>query len=446
MKLDLVITHGLKLIGVFLLVLLNGFFVAAEFALVKVRRTQLDGMAAKGNRRARMVQQLISRLDAALSATQLGITSASLALGWVGEPVFFAILAPLFQSLHVQSSKVSHTLAFIFGFSAITFLHIVAGELAPKYMAIKNPVGTSMLAAYPLHWFYRITYPFIRIINVSANWLLRRLGLDPQAGSELVHSEEELRLMFSATHEQTASTRVGREVVLNALDLRRRIARDVMRPRQEIVFVDNEASMTECLDLAEKTRFSRFPICESGNVDKTLGVVHVKDLYAMRIKARTGADLLPVARPIIYIPETAHLEKVLQLFLDRKLHFAIVIDEFGGTRGLLTLENILEELVGQIQDEFDQEKSPLLKTGERTWEILGSLPLHELSSLVGQSLAEEGISTSSGWVTHRLGGFPKKGDVLTVGNFRIRVEEMAGMRVERLTVEQLEPAAESPVT
>jgi len=297
-----------------------------------------------------------------------------------------------------------------------------------------------------LHWFYRITYPFIRIINVSANWLLRRLGLDPQAGSELVHSEEELRLMFSATHEQTASTRVGREVVLNALDLRRRIARDVMRPRQEIVFVDTEASMTECLDLAEKTRFSRFPICESGNVDKTLGVVHVKDLYAMRIKARTGADLLPVARPIIYIPETAHLEKLLQLFLDRKLHFAIVIDEFGGTRGLLTLENILEELVGQIQDEFDQEKSPLLKTGERTWEILGSLPLHELSSLVGQSLAEEGISTSSGWVTHRLGGFPKKGDVLTVGNFRIRVEEMSGMRVERLTVEQLEPAAESPVT
>jgi len=444
MNFDLIIHHGLKVCAVLLLVLLNGFFVATEFALVKLRGTQLNGLVAQGNRRARMAQLLISHLDATLSATQLGITSASLALGWVGEPVFFDILTPLFQSLHIQNTKITHTLAFVVGFSAITFLHIVAGELTPKYIAIKNPVGTSLWAAYPLRGFYRISYPFIWIINSSANWLLRRLGLSTGGASELAHSEEELRLLFSATHEKTASTNVGREVVLNALDLRRRIAREVMRPRQEIVFLDSEASVAECIDLVEKTRFSRFPICEQANVDRTLGVVHIKDIYAMRLKARKAADFLTAARQIIYAPETAHLEKLLQLFLDRKLHLAIIIDEFGGTRGLVTLENILEELVGQIQDEFDQEKALLVKTGEKTWEIQGSLPLHELESLVGQPLAEEGISTTSGWVTHRLGGFPKPGDVVELGNFRLRVEEMNGIRVGRMMLEEV-PPRESPV-
>jgi len=425
-------------------VFVNGFFVAAEFALVKLRRTQLDTLVAKGQRRALMALKLITHLDATLSATQLGITSASLALGWIGEPVFFTILTPLMKGLHVESLRAAHTLSFIIGFSAITFLHIVAGELTPKYVAIKNPVPTALWAAHPLRGFYRISFPFIWLINSAANWLLRRVGLDPASNAELVHSEEELRLLFSATHKESTATTLGREIVLNALDLRRRIARDVMRPRQEIVFLDKEASVAECLDIAEKTRFSRFPICEGANLDKTLGVIHIKDIYAMRLKARSAADFLPAARKIIYAPETARLEKLLQLFLDRKLHLSIIIDEFGGTRGLVTLENILEELVGQIQDEFDQEKPALVKTGENSWNLLGSLPLHELSSLVGQPLEEEGISTTSGWVTHRLGGFPKVGDVLNLGNFRVRVEEVDGMRVASLKLERVatpEPTA-----
>ena len=188
----------------------------------------------------------------------------------------------------------------------------------------------------------------------------------------------------SPTRAETAGQpRLGRDIVLNALDLRQRIVREVMRPRQEIVALDTEASMAECLDVAEKTRYSRFPLCEGGDLDKTLGVVHIKDLYAMRIKARTGADLLPVARKLIYVPETARLEKLLQLFLERKLHLAIVVDEYGGTVGLVTLENILEELVGQIQDEFDQEKPLLVRASETTWEAAGALPLHELEELIG---------------------------------------------------------------
>ena len=173
-----------------------------------------------------------------------------------------------------------------------------------------------------------------------------------------------------------------------ALDLRRRIAREVMRPRQEIVALDTEATMAECLEVAEKTRYSRFPLCENGDPDKTRGVVHIKDLYAIRLKARTGAELVPVARKLVYVPETARLEKLLQLFLERKMHFAIVVDEYGGTMGMVTLENILEELVGQIQDEFDQEKPLLVRTSATTWDVAGALPLHDLEEVAGEPLRE----------------------------------------------------------
>src|SRR5205085_10178884 len=230
-------------------------------------RTQLDTLVAKGERRARMALKLITHLDATLSATQLGITSASLALGWIGEPVFFTLLSPFMKLLHVESARAAHTLAFVVGFSAITFLHIVAGELTPKYVAIKNPLATSLWAAYPLRGFYGISFPFIWLINSAATWLLRRLGLEPATNAELIHSEEELRLLFAASHKQSTASTLGREIVLNALDLRRRIARDVMRPRQEIAAIDTEASVAECLNLAEKTRFSRFPISEPANLE-----------------------------------------------------------------------------------------------------------------------------------------------------------------------------------
>jgi CBS domain containing-hemolysin-like protein len=270
---------------------------------------------------------------------------------------------------------------------------------------------------------------------------LRQAGIELTGEAGRAHSEEELRLLVATSQKHAGGTALGRDIVLNALDLRRRVAREVMRPRQEIVALDTEASIAECLDMAEKTRYSRFPLCEGGNLDKTLGVVHIKDLYAMRIKARSGADLLPAVRKLIYIPESARLERLLQFFLERKLHLAIVVDEYGGTMGMVTLENILEELVGQIQDEFDQEKPLLARTGENTWEAAGTLPLHELEEIVGEPLQEEGITTVSGWVTQRLGGFPKQGDVLAIGPCELRVEEMAGMRVARLKLTKRQPKA-----
>jgi CBS domain containing-hemolysin-like protein len=424
----------LRIVAVLVLVLLNGFFVAAEFALVKVRDTQLSPLRERGNRRAKAAEDILQHLDAFLSAAQLGITLTSLGLGWIGEPVFNALLEPVFGWLNLESPRLQHVLAFAVGFSVITFLHISAGEQAPKWLAIQRPLPTALWVAYPMIWFYRASYPCVMVLNWCSQWLLKQLGLGFSSEAERAHSEEELRLLLASAQKRAGAPSLRREILLNALDLRRRLVREVMRPRQEIVALDTEASMAECLDLADKTRYSRFPLSEGGDLDKTLGVVHVKDLYAMRLKARAGAELLPVARKLVYVPETARLEKVLQLFLERKLHLAIVVDEYGTTVGMATLENILEELVGPIQDEFDQEKPLLVRTSDSSWEIAGALPLHELAEVVGEPLAQEGVTTVSGWVTQRLGGFPRIGDVLTVGNYELRVDGLEGMRVARLVL------------
>src|SRR5882724_12319023 len=434
----------LKLLAVGALVLLNGFFVAAELAVVKIRDTQLDTLVLKGNRRAKIARQLIRNLDSTISATQLGITLASLGLGVLVEPVFNALLAPIYSGLKVESETVRHTASILVGFFTNTYLLIVVGELAPKALAIRKTLPVALWTAQPLVWFGRITYPFIWLLNRSAQWLLSQLGVEAALESERAHSEEELRLLFMASQKQSAGTHLGRDIVLNALDLRRRIAREVMRPRREIVAFDTEATIAECLDIAEKTRYSRFPLCESGDLDKTIGVVHIKDLYAARLKARSGADLRPACRKLIYVPETARLEKLLQLFLERRLHFAFVVDEYGGTVGLVTLENVLEEVVGQIQDEFDQEKPLLVRANETTWEVDGALPLHDLEELIGESLKLEGITTVSGWVTHRLGCFPKIGDVLAIGSLKMRVEAMDGMRVAHLKLEKPADQAKQP--
>ncbi len=433
-----------KLLAVVALVLLNGFFVAAEFALVKIRDAQLTPYIRKGNRRARISRRIIQHLDRYLSAAQLGITLASLGLGWVGEPVFVAVLDPLMQWLNIDSAYWRHTIAFVVGFSAITFLHISAGEQAPKWLAIQKPLPTALWVAIPLNWFYKTAYPIIWLLNQSSLWLLRRVGLETEGHSEMLQPEEELRLLFDTPQQKAGKTTLGREIVLNALDLRRRIVRDVMRPRQEMVVLNTDASLTECMNLVEGTRFSRFPLCEEGDLDKTLGVVHIKDIYSMRFRLVRGADLLPRARKLIYVPETARLERLMQLFLERKLHFAVVVDEYGGTVGMVTLEDILEELVGEIQDEFDQEQPLAVRKDEQTWELLGALPLRELSVLTAEALEEEDVTTTSGWVTHRLGGFPKVGDTVAVGAYELTVDEMDETRVARLTLKRVRQ--ETPTT
>jgi len=430
MNWDATILIVLKLLAVLVLVLLNGFFVAAEFALVRIRETQLDELIARNRPGARMARHIVRNLNTYLSATQLGITMASLGLGWLGEPVFAALFSPVFLAVGIHSEVWVHSIAFALGFTVLTFLHITAGELAPKWLTIQKPLSVALLAARPLHWFFLALYPFNRVLNLAARWLLQKLGIEPDGHGEGLHSEEELRLVIASAQ----TSRGGHNLVLNALDLRRRVVREVMRPRHELVVLNTANSLAECLQLAERTRYSRFPICDEGDLDRTLGVIHVKDLFAWRHKARTARDLLPVARKLIYVPETARLEPLLQRFLDRKLHLAIVVDEYGGTLGIVTLENVMEELVGQIQDEFDQEIPELTVVGENCWEAVGNLPLHELEKIIGDVAHEETVATASGWLTQKLGGFPKAGDTLTIGLCRLVVEEMDGPRVARLKI------------
>lgn len=435
MNSELLLDIAWRILAVAALVFLNGFFVAAEFALVKVRDTQLDTFIARGSKRAKVARRVLKNLDAALSACQLGITLASLGLGWAGEPVFSVLLAPLMDALQV-GAEWRHKLAFLVGFSTITFLHITAGEQAPKWLAIQKPLPTMFFVASPLVWFQKISWPFIWVLNHFSQWLLRQAGLKPVSEMEYAHSEDELRLLISSARRGAIADSFGRNIVLNAFDLPHRMVREVMRPRLEIVGLDTDATIAECIEVAEKTRYSRFPLLENGNIDRALGVVHIKDLYALRKTASTGRDLLPVARKVIYVPPTAKLEKLLNLLLEHRLHMALVVDEYGGTMGMVTLENILEELVGQIQDEFDQEKPMIRLVKDRVWEVDGRLPLHELAELAGEPLQAPGISTASGWVTHRLGGFPKQGDVIQLSRCELRVLSVLGHRADTLLITQ----------
>jgi CBS domain containing-hemolysin-like protein len=418
---DAVIPVLLKLLSVVVLVLLNGFFVAAEFAFVKLRETQVATLAAQGNRRAALAQRLVRNLETCISATQMGVTLCGVGTGIVMKPAFEALLHPLFRLLGLRSPGLEASLDFFIGFLVSSYLLIVVGVLVPKTIAIRRT-----------HWFHRLAYPCIWVLNRSAQWLLDKLGIGKLDAVEQAHSDDEMRLLLSAVQKRAGGASAGRDILLNAFDLPHRLVRDVMRPRRDIVGLSTTASLAECLDIAERTRYSRFPLCEGGDLDRTLGVVHIKDLYALRIKARSGADLQGVTRRLIYVPETARLEKLLQFFLDRKLHFAIVVDEYGCAVGMVTLENVLEELVGQIQDEFDTEKPLLVRTGDQTWEIDGLLPLHELADLIGERLVVEGVATTSGLVTQRLGGFPREGDVVRLGNHELQVLQTDGPRVIRL--------------
>ena len=427
-----VILIALKLLAVVALVLMNAFFVAAELAMVRIRDSQLASLVAKGNRRAKTARNILNHIDVYIGVTQFGITMASLGLGMAVEPVFHELLNPLFDLLRLSSEAWRHNVSLGVGFFTNCYLLIVAGELVPKAVAIRRTLPAALLTASPLVWFYRVSFPFIWLLNRSSQLILKWLGI---AADELhgAQSEDELRVILGAA--QGSPDR--RNLMLNALDLRHRTAREVMRPRNEVTVFDSAATLAECIVIAEKTRYSRFPICDDGDPDKARGVVHIKDLYAFRHRFKTAADLLPLARKLICVPETARLEKVLQRFLEKKSHFALVVDEYGGTLGIVTLENAMEALVGQIQDEFDAEATQFIRRSENVWEVSGTLPLHDLENIIGPVQHDGSVATASGFVTQRLGGFPKTGDKFQAGDYELHVEAMDGLRVARLKITQL---------
>jgi CBS domain containing-hemolysin-like protein len=432
---DPIILLVAKLAVVMALVLLNGFFVVAEFALVKIRDSQLNTLAAEGVKRTALVKQVKNNLNAYLSACQVGITAASLGLGWLGEPFLARMLQPFFALAGIESTAVIKSISFALAFSAITFLHIVLGEQAPKILAIRKAMPAALFVSTPLRWFYAIFKPAIWFLNAASNWVLRHiLRVEPIAEGELAHSEEELRLILRESEKSAEVTPLGRELVFNVLDLRDRVVRDIMTPRGEIVYLDLEDDFDTNVKKAIESRHTRFPLCRE-NLDNTVGLIHIKELLPMMRDPHP--DLLKIKRELIPLPEMMPLEKLLKLFLGKHAHLALVVDEFGGTVGMVTLENVLEELVGDIQDEFDFEKEEFRKISANEFTVDGALGLYELNELAKLELESADVSTIGGYVTHLLGHLPKQGEQVKIGNYLVTVSQTDGRRVNQLHFKKL---------
>ncbi len=433
-----------KIATIAALVGLNGFFVACEFAVVKVRGSQLEALIEEGNLRANFVKHVRSHLDAYLSATQLGITLASLALGWVGEQFLVQILEPFFALVNIHSHGLVTSVSVALAFVGITFLHIVFGELGPKYTAIANPLSVALRIVRPLGVFYLLFRPAIWLLHKSSNFLLQRvLRMRPASGAELAHSEEELRLILEQSEKSPEVSALGRDLLINALDLRDRVVRDIMTPRGEVVYLDLGDSFETNVKKAIESRHTRFPLCRE-NLDNTIGLIHIKELVPMMRDPHP--DLMRIKRELIPVPEMMSLEKLLNLFLGKHAHVAVVVDEFGGTVGMVTLENVLEELVGDIQDEFDSEKEEFRKINENEFVVDGALGLYELRDTAGLELDSADVSTIGGYVTHLLGHLPKQGEQVKIANYLVTITQTDGRRVGQLHFKKMSESAVETTT
>jgi len=426
------------LLGLFL-VALNGFFVAAEFALAKVRPTQIESHAAAGTQRAKLSAHMVTHLDAYLSATQLGITLASIGLGWVGEPAFAWMLEPLVSRLPGASPALVHSISLTASFVTVSVLHIVFGELVPKSIAIRLPAGTTLWTAIPLYGFYWAMFPAIWLLNRTANAILRLVGVQPVGEHEMAHSEEELRILLASSHSGQLA-REKRELLSGVFELSDRFARQVMVPRGDVVFLSTERPIEENLRLARESGHTRFPLCE-GDLDKLVGLVHIKDLFRA---SELPDDLRRIARPVPFVPETTPLDKLMARMRAERLHLAAVVDEYGGVAGIVTLENVIEEIVGPIQDEFDAEKPELVAKGGRAYQVSGAMLVVDLEDELGLEISDRDADTLAGVVLSELGRRPRVGDRAEIGPLRFEVLDVQGNRIRTLALEvrESQPAAE----
>lgn len=425
------------------LILLNGFFVAAEFALVKVRPTQIEPHTGPGRRAGNVAAHMIKHLDAYLSATQLGITLTSLALGWIGEPAFAWIVTPVVEAVTGGSNPaLVHSAGVTLAFLIITILHIVLGELAPKSIAIRKSEGTTLFVAWPLFAFYKITYPAIWLLNLSANALLKLLGIQPVSEGELAHDEAELRLLLSGPQAGDLSHQ-KRELLDNVFELSHRVARQIMVPRGDVIYLSTGRPLEENLRIARRSGHTRFPLCE-GDLDHPIAIVHIKDIFRAD---RPIAKIQDIARPIVFVPETLELDRLLKRMRAEKFHLAAVMDEYGGVSGVVTLENVIEEIVGEIQDEFDRETAELegLDGSDGVYRVSGAMLVEDLEDELDIEFSERDEDTIGGVVLSELGRVPQVGDSIVLGPLHLEVVAIEGHRVKtlRATVRPEDPT-ESP--
>lgn len=467
-----------------MLVLLNGFFVATEFALVSVRRTRIQQLSSEGNRIATRVLERIDHLDTYIAATQLGITIASLALGWIGEPALAHVLHPLIASLPFEvSSTVMHTISFVVAFSIVTSMHIVIGELAPKSLALQRPEETALLVSQPIHWFLIIFRPVINGLNWVGNRVVKMLGFEPAAGHELVQSAEELMIALDATREAGLVNQTAHDIVDRAFGFTDLQARHVMVPRTEVTAIAIDASLDDVIAVATETSYTRLPVIEGDN-DHILGIIKIKRMLplflqwaeqrsiirphpngngngqhasngqhatSVQMATATLSDLFDlrdfIMEPTV-VPETLALGEVLTRMQENHVQMAVVIDEYGGTAGIVTVQDIVNRLIGRVMEEDEEhEGEPEGLGADGTIHLDGLTSIRELKEDYGIDLSEEEIDvdTLGGYVFFNLGRVAQVGDeVETEGGERIVVEELDGLRVARVQVIGHAHADETP--
>ncbi len=432
----------LRLVAVVLLVIANAFFVAAEFSLVSVRKTRIAELAAQDSPGAKSVEKAISNPDRVIAATQLGITLASLGLGWIGEPALAHLIFPVVELFPAEfQEEVSHTISAVIAFTLITFLHVVAGELAPKSIALQNPEKTSLFVAGPTLLTERIFKPAIWALNGSGNLLLRLVGVKPASGHELVHSVEELRMILTASTDGGA-VEVDESQMLHAVfDFGELVVRQVMIPRTEIIAVEADEPLERIIQKTSQTSYTKFPVYDD-SLDQILGIVHVKDLLiAMQQPGSLTRTARHFLREAMFVPETISVRSLLRQFRDNRVHIAIVLDEFGGTAGLVTLEDLLEEIVGEVSDPFDAVDPDFQAQPDGSVLIDGLTLINDVNQKLGLNLSDQDYDTIAGFILGRLGHIPREHETIETQGVKFKVEKMDGMRIAWLS---LRPSRQEP--
>jgi CBS domain containing-hemolysin-like protein len=421
-------------------VLLNGYFVAAEFAMVKARSSRIDAMALEGNIRAKYASRILGDMNAFLSACQLGITLTSLALGWLGEPTIARILEPYLTKVGLPDSII-HFISFIVGFTLVTAFHITIGEQVPKTYAIRKSESVTLWAAIPLVIFFKLMYPFIWVLNGASNWMLRKSGIEPEAEHDAVHTGEEIRLLVKESHKGGFIDNTELTLVDNVFEFSETVAREIMIPRTELACLYADRSFDENMEIATTEMRTRYPVCDPDK-DNIIGFIHIKDL----LKSRDGLDnIRSIVRPMMSIPESMPISTLLKMMQKKRTEVALLIDEYGGTSGLVTMEDILEELVGEIHDEFDEERPTIEKKDEHTHSVDGMLHIEEFNDYFGLDIETDDYDTIGGWVYSQVEIPPKKLQRVQFRNYEMVVEEVDHMRVSRLAVRKLTSEEENEV-
>jgi len=433
---------ALYLSGIVFFLLLNAFFVASEFAIVKVRPSQLETIERENPGKARTAIRVVTHLDNYLSANQLGITISSLALGFLGEPFVETLVGPSLDRIPGFPPGLIGPIAFIIAIVSFTFFHVVIGELIPKSIAIRRSLEVTMALTKPLHFFFRSFHWAIRVLNGAANFILRKaFKIDPVSEAEHVHSSDELALLVSQSGEAKEVTEMERAIAINALELNELWVRDVMTPRQDVVCLDADQPFERVLEEARRSKHTRFPLVKGGHLDHHIGLIHIKDL--LKLVGDPDADLMRIKRELKRVPDTMPLDSLLTYFLKEKAHLALAVDEFGTPVGLVFLDNVLEEIVGDIQDEFDNERPEFVRISDDEFVMEGTLTLNDLSEIeVGLDLESGEVTTIGGYVTQQLGRFPEVGETIPIHGWEAKVTSTDNGRVGQIHFRRLAPDEE----